>query len=88
MSVMITNDVSTNPQVQWTVTCASAACGPFNPTGTGSEVATNYTAPSTITSGNTVTITATSVTDPTKSISASVISPRQQRTLGQWHLRV
>ncbi len=81
ISVMITNDVSTNPQVQWTVTCASPACGSFNPTSTGSEVATNYTAPSAIPSGNTVTITATSATDPTKSTSANVTITKATATL-------
>jgi hypothetical protein len=72
ISAKITNDVSSNPQVQWTVTCASAACGSFNPTTTTNEAPTNYTAPSSIPSGNTVTVTATSVTDPTKSVSASI----------------
>jgi hypothetical protein len=72
VNAKISNDVSANPQAQWTVTCASGACGSFNPVTTGSEIATNYTAPSAIPSGNTVTITATSVTDPTKSVSALV----------------
>jgi hypothetical protein len=81
ISATITNDVSANPQVSWTVTCASAGCGSFNPTTTGSEVATNYTAPSAIPSGNTVTITATSVTDPTKSVSSNVTITKASATL-------
>jgi hypothetical protein len=73
MNAKITNDVSANPQVQWTATCASPACGSFNPTTTGSEVQTTYTAPPAIPSGGTVTVTATSVTDPTKSASTNII---------------
>ena len=77
----ITNDVSANPQVQWTVACASAACGSFNPTTTTSEAPTNYTAPASIPSGNSVTVTATSVTDPTKSVSASITITKPAPTL-------
>ena len=50
-----------NAGVTWTATCGSPACGAFS--------ATTYTAPSAIPAGNTVTITATSVTDSTKSAS-------------------
>lgn len=73
LSAQITNDVSTNPEVQWTVTCGSAACGSFNPTSTPSEEPTTYTAPAAIPTGNNVTITATSITDPTKSASATIL---------------
>lgn len=81
LSAQITNDVSANPQVKWTVACASAACGTFNPTATSSEAATNYTAPSTIPTGNSVTVTATSVTDPTKSASANITIIQAAATL-------
>ncbi len=73
LSAQITNDVSANPEVQWTVTCGSAACGSFNPTSTPSEEPTTYTAPAAIPTGNNVTITATSLTDPTKSASATIL---------------
>ncbi len=68
----IANDVSANPQVKWTVTCASSSCGSFNPTTTINEQQTNYTAPLAIPTGSTVTITATSVTDPAKSVSSKI----------------
>ncbi|MGO8796348.1 MAG: hypothetical protein ACLQLC_16120 [Candidatus Sulfotelmatobacter sp.] len=72
LAATITNDVSPNPQVKWTVTCASTLCGSFNPTTTTSEVPSTFTAPSAIPSGNTVTVTATSMTDPTKSASDTI----------------
>jgi hypothetical protein len=81
LRALITNDTSANPQVKWMVTCGSAGCGSFNPTTTTSEAATTYTAPSAIPTGNTVTVTATSVTDPTKSASASIIITPQAQTL-------
>jgi hypothetical protein len=81
VNATISNDVSANPQVQWTVTCAGGVCGSFNPVTTSSEAATNYTAPSAIPSGNTVTITATSVTDSTKSASATITISQAAATL-------
>ena len=68
----ITNDTSANPQVSWSVTCGSGACGSFSPTRTFSEAPTSFTAPTTIPSGNVVTVTATSVTDSTKSASTNI----------------
>jgi hypothetical protein len=73
LSASIVNDVSANPEVQWTVTCGSAACGSFNPTTTTNEGITSFTAPSAIPTGTSVTVTATSITDPTKSASATVL---------------
>src|SRR5271157_2414433 len=68
----VTND-SANAGVTWSVTCGSSgACGSFDHTSTASGAATNYTAPSAVPTGNTVTVTATSVTDSTKSASAIV----------------
>ena len=58
--------------VNWSVTCASSACGSFSQTLTASGGATVYTAPAVIPSGGTVTVTATSVEDSTKSISATI----------------
>ena len=77
----ITNDVTANPEVTWTVTCGSAACGSFSPATTPNEEPATYTAPATIPDGNTVTVTATSVTDPTKSASASMAITAQAPTL-------
>ena len=70
---IITNDVTANPRVQWTVTCGSTSCGSFSSTTTANDVATTYTAPAAIPSANTVTVTATSVTDPTTSVSATIV---------------
>jgi hypothetical protein len=72
LSAKIANDDSANPMVKWTVACGSAPCGSFNPISTSSESATNYTAPSAVPSGNSVTVTATSLTDATKSVSATI----------------
>jgi hypothetical protein len=81
LSAQITNDVSANPQVKWTVACASAPCGSFNPTTTNNEAATNYTAPSAVPPGNNVTVTATSATDPTRSASATITITQAAATL-------
>ena len=63
----VSNDFS-NAGVDWTVSCGSpGACGTFSPAHTASGAPTTYTAPSAPPSGNTVTITATSTADPTKS---------------------
>ena len=72
LSAAIANDVSTNPSVQWTAACNSASCGSFSSTKTTSEVTTTYTAPAAIPSNNTVTITAVSLTDSTKSVSTTI----------------
>jgi hypothetical protein len=56
---------STNTGVNWTVSCGSADCGSFNP---ASGANTTYTAPATIPSGNTVTITATAAADSSVSV--------------------
>jgi hypothetical protein len=58
--------------VTWSVTCGSSACGSFNPATTASNAATTYTAPAAIPTNNTVTVIATSVTDKTKSASATI----------------
>jgi hypothetical protein len=72
-------DVQNDPNnpglgVDWTVTCQSAVaeCGNFNPTHTASDVQTTYTAPASVPTGGTVTITATATADPTKSVSQPV----------------
>ncbi len=73
--VQLTNDPTLNGAI-WTASCASVACGSFNPSVTqtvGSPNAvTVYTAPAVIPAGGTVTITATSLTDTAKSVSAII----------------
>jgi hypothetical protein len=56
-------------------TCSPiGSCGLFNPVKIASTIPTCYEAPETVPEGNTVTITATSVTDPTKSVSSAPIT--------------
>jgi hypothetical protein len=65
----VSNDFA-NAGVNWAVTCGSAgACGSFSltPAHTASGAPITYTAPTTVPTGGTVTITATSTTDPTQS---------------------
>jgi hypothetical protein len=72
VSSTVSNDPS-NAGVDWTVTCGSAgACGSFNPTHTPSGTQTVYTAPSSVPTGSTVTITAASTADSTKNVMATV----------------
>jgi hypothetical protein len=67
LAATVSNDTA-NAGVDWTVTCASApACGSFSVTHTASGAPTVFTAPSSVPVGGTVTITATSTTDPTES---------------------
>jgi hypothetical protein len=81
MSASINNDVSANPQVKWTVTCGAGACGSFSSATTGNESQNTYTAPAAIPPGGNVTVTVTSVTDPTKSASTSIIITAAAPTL-------
>jgi hypothetical protein len=71
ITAIVSND-SQNKGVTWTVTCGSSACGSFSSASTASGTATVYTVPTTIPSPNTVKITATSVTDTTKSATATI----------------
>jgi hypothetical protein len=68
----VVSEDAANAGVTWTVTCASSDCGSFNPTKTASGIATTYTAPAAAPSGGTVQVTATSVTDSTKTASATI----------------
>jgi len=81
LSAATVNDTSSDPQVKWAVSCGGAECGSFGATTTASRVATTYTAPAAIPPGNTVTLTATSVTDATKSASANIVITDQTATL-------
>jgi hypothetical protein len=64
-----------NMAVTWAVKCASAACGTFGPSANAGGI--TYTAPAAIPSGGAVTITASSVADSSKTVSATVtiVSP-------------
>lgn len=81
----VANDSPTHPNgVNWSCTASDGGnCGSFNPTSTPSGTATAYTAPSAIPgNGGTVTITATSAADPTKSVASSPISITPDQDLG------
>ena len=73
LAVTLTND-STNAGVKWSVTCVAtgSACGTFSTTGPATS--TTYTAPSALpsASNNSITITAASVADSSKSVSATI----------------
>ncbi|HVM74942.1 MAG TPA: hypothetical protein VMT75_04810 [Candidatus Saccharimonadales bacterium] len=72
LTAVVTND-SAAAGVTWKVTCSSSDCGSFNPSSTpGNSGTTSYTAPATVPTNNTVLITATSVTDSTKSAAATI----------------
>lgn len=71
LTAVVSND-SANKGVSWSVICGSGACGSFSSLTTASGQATTYTAPSAVPAGNTVTVTATSISDPTKSASATL----------------
>jgi hypothetical protein len=71
LNAVLTNDYVSGG-ANWTVTCGSSACGSFSAAHTASGTATTYTAPASVPSGGTVTVIATSVTDPTKTVSANI----------------
>src|SRR5882762_2262467 len=73
VSATVSNDTAAKG-VTWN--CAPAGtCGSFSPMSTASGASTTYTAPASSPSGGMVTITASSVTDPNKNASATVIIP-------------
>jgi hypothetical protein len=71
VSATVSND-SMNAGVSWSCVPANA-CGLFSPSSTASAVATTYTAPAVVPAGGQVTVTAKSITDPTKSASSVVM---------------
>ena len=71
IKAVLNNDV-TNAGVRWSVVCGSTDCGFFGPVETTSGIVTTYVAPATAPAGGTVQVTATSVGDPTKAISATI----------------
>jgi hypothetical protein len=73
IAATITNGPQNSNTVGWTVTCGSEPlCGSFDPPSTPSTIPTTYTAPATIPTDNTVTVTATYGGDSTKSVSATI----------------
>lgn len=66
------NSDGTNAGVRWSVICGSDDCGFFGPIETVSGVATTYVAPAAAPIGGTVQVTATSIADPTKTVSATI----------------
>jgi hypothetical protein len=71
LTAVVSND-SANAGVKWTVTCGSSQCGSFSTASTASGTATKFTAPASVPKPATVAITATSVTDSTKTASATI----------------
>jgi hypothetical protein len=64
----LSNDYTTGGgSINWSLSCQSSDCGSLSATKTTSGTTITYTAPAAIPTGNTVTVTATSVTDPTVS---------------------
>ena len=73
IAATVTNGPLNGNNVGWTVTCGSAPqCGSFDPGSTPTTIPTTYTAPTIVPTGNTVTVTATSGVDSTKSVSATI----------------
>jgi hypothetical protein len=68
------SDDTNNQGVNWTVTCPAGvnACGAMAQSKTLSGVANQYAAPANVSSAETVSVTATSVSDPSKSRSIQV----------------
>jgi hypothetical protein len=62
----VENDAA-NKGVAWTVSCSTTSCGTISPSKTASGTPTTFSAPTTLTTSLAMTITATSVTDSTKS---------------------
>ena len=73
-AAMVKNDAA-NKGVTWTVACSATACGSVSPTSTASGALTTFTPPGSPASNLTVTLTAASVADVTKSASVTVTVP-------------
>ena len=77
LTAMVSNDPA-NGGVNWTVgpdsgtSCSGTACGAVSPTFTASGAPAIYTAPVSVPPGGSVVVRATSVTDNTKSASATI----------------
>jgi len=71
LSADVTND-SRGAGVSWTVTCGSPQCGSFSPSSTASGAMTSFKAPAAVPTGKTVIVSATSLSDSTKSVSTTI----------------
>src|SRR5216684_1806143 len=82
IAVVVTGDPSNNG-VSWSATCGNGAgpCGSFTPAKTASGVAATFTAPSVLAAGSTVTVVATSVTNPGDSLSIPIFVSLEPTTL-------
>lgn len=81
VAATVTND-SKNQGVKWAASCSNAPCGTFTPTAaSASTIPITYTSPATAPTGGTVTLMATSVTDPTKNATSTPI-PIGQNSAG------
>lgn len=80
LTAFVANDAA-HAGVVWTATCGSANCGTFSTANVASGVATDFSAPSAIPASNTVKVTATSVTDSTKSASRTITVTNSNSTL-------
>jgi hypothetical protein len=70
IAAVVTNDPK-NAGVNFSCV-PSKECGTFSPNPVASNVPTTYQAPPTVPAGGSVTVTAASVTDPTKFVSATI----------------
>ena len=68
----VVNGDSTHAGAKWSVNCGSAQCGSISPTSTSSGSNTTFTAPAAVPSAAIVTITATSVADPSQSVATTI----------------
>jgi len=72
----VKNDQS-NKGVTWTLSCSSIPCGSVSPSSTPSGTPTTYTPPVTLPAADlSVSLTATSVADPTRSVTAAIKVPQ------------
>ena len=71
VAAIVSNDPN-DAGVRWSATCSAADCGSFSPTSTANGSPTTYTPPASVPSPASVMIIAASVTDSTKTASASV----------------
>lgn len=72
VSATVSNDIA-NAGVNWAALCGSApTCGSFSPAHTASGGNSTFTAPRSVPKGNTVSVTAMSTTDLSKTFSATV----------------
>lgn len=64
-TAIVENDPA-NKGLSWSVSCSAATCGTISPASTASGTATTYTPPTSLSASLRVSLTATSLSDPTK----------------------